>query len=760
MPKQFFYICALLLLFDSPVSGQVATVTDFSFDVLTGEFSVTGTEGEDSILITVSDDNTVEVGNVETNVGADEVNTIFVDGLGGDDNIDLSAVVAANFTSISAAAGAITIEGGAGNDTIFGSALNDTIKGEAGDDSIYGGPGDDHLLGDRPIGVQDGLVLDFQEITSRLGNMPHPDFAGQYLYNFDRTKDTEIADINNDGLPDIFDANSSVNREDFGAIFTSDAVVIRLNDGVGGFTVETIIPADQATTYDADIVDLDDDGYPDLIRTLRAGPEDDAVDKITVHFNRKGVIENGKPVWFDIDNPHYSHEPGGRPDDVAVGHLDDDDLLDFAIARRNLGGVEVYLNDGGRSFTPLDSTVLLATDEGSTHDVFLVDANRDTFLDIVAVNESGGRNSRLFLNDGNANFTRDEDQVFQSAFSGASADFNRDGFDDLIFAGSFNSTVALNNPASPGQFMPPVRLDSSQSGRFYDIEIGDIDNDGDLDAVAPQISGRARIWLNDGIGVFSLFGGADPLPGLDSGSVLSADMIDFDLDGDLDVYIAGDDSGRSRNQFFENISIQSGNDHLEGGPGHDTICGGAGDDIIFGGTKGGESIVGDVNRDGLVDDLDISPFIRLLQSGTFQFEADINGNGVVNFLDIGPFTVLLEGEVLVDGDDILKGDAGADLIFGGAGADTLFAFRPGVGDVNRDGAVDFSDIPPFIAVLMAGTYQFEADVDGNGLVNFADIPPFVDLLNGIVEPQLLRDARKDVLIPGFSTGDALIRDGS
>ena len=52
-----------------------------------------------------------------------------------------------------------------------------------------------------------------------------------------------------------------------------------------------------------------------------------------------------------------------------------------------------------------------------------------------------------------------------------------------------------------------------------------------------------------------------------------------------------------------------------------------------------------------------------------------------------------------------------------------------LGDVNLDSAVDFSDIPAFIAVLQSGEYQAEADCDENGLVSFADIPAFVAILS-------------------------------
>lgn len=47
--------------------------------------------------------------------------------------------------------------------------------------------------------------------------------------------------------------------------------------------------------------------------------------------------------------------------------------------------------------------------------------------------------------------------------------------------------------------------------------------------------------------------------------------------------------------------------------------------------------LGDVNRDGSVNLLDIGPFIDLLNSGGFQLEADMNGDGVVNLLDVQGF---------------------------------------------------------------------------------------------------------------------------
>ena len=50
---------------------------------------------------------------------------------------------------------------------------------------------------------------------------------------------------------------------------------------------------------------------------------------------------------------------------------------------------------------------------------------------------------------------------------------------------------------------------------------------------------------------------------------------------------------------------------------------------------------GDVNLDGHVNLLDVTPFINLLSSGQFQAEADMNCDGSVNLLDVSLFVELL-----------------------------------------------------------------------------------------------------------------------
>ncbi len=55
-------------------------------------------------------------------------------------------------------------------------------------------------------------------------------------------------------------------------------------------------------------------------------------------------------------------------------------------------------------------------------------------------------------------------------------------------------------------------------------------------------------------------------------------------------------------------------------------------------------LLGDINRDGTVGFLDISPFVELLAAGDFQIEADLNQDDEVNFLDVAPFIFIMSSD--------------------------------------------------------------------------------------------------------------------
>ena len=51
-----------------------------------------------------------------------------------------------------------------------------------------------------------------------------------------------------------------------------------------------------------------------------------------------------------------------------------------------------------------------------------------------------------------------------------------------------------------------------------------------------------------------------------------------------------------------------------------------------------------------------------------------------------------------------------------------------LGDCNQDGAVDFTDVFPFIQALTTTSFLVEADIDQSGEVTFEDIALFIAIL--------------------------------
>jgi hypothetical protein len=84
--------------------------------------------------------------------------------------------------------------------------------------------------------------------------------------------------------------------------------------------------------------------------------------------------------------------------------------------------------------------------------------------------------------------------------------------------------------------------------------LGDLDGDGDLDAVAGEFYGTLHFYENTGnadtAAFVERFGGANPLSGFDVGSFSAPALGDVDRDGDLDVVVGDEPNGVFA--YFEN----------------------------------------------------------------------------------------------------------------------------------------------------------------------------------------------------------------
>ncbi len=393
----------------------------------------------------------------------------------------------------------------------------------------------------------------------------------------------------------------------------------------------------------AELADLDGDGDVDLFAGCRNHPDGPPCSKMQVWLNNgSGQFSAG---WS-----------GGTPPvaDVKLGDLDNDGDLDAFVTKSSPHGSgpnEVWQKDGQGNFE--NSRQRLSD---TARDVELGDVDGDGDLD--AVTASLGVPSKVWLNDGTGIFTDSRQRIPEWMYRVALGDLDGDGDLDAWFGRGTDSPdhvdrVYLND--GTGNFTDSgQRLNTVSTG---DVQLGDLDGDGDLDAYLANGNGRGgnipdRVWFNDGTGKFT-----DSGQRLGRSVSLSVELGDVDDDGDLDAVVTGG------SLLFGNEVKQPNDVWLNDGKGFFTHSGqeignestvkvqlgdldNDGDLDAFFGNMGQDSevwfnvqlIAGDANRDGVFNQLDI---VQILQSAKYQTgqpatwaEGDFNRDGVFDQLDI------------------------------------------------------------------------------------------------------------------------------
>jgi len=205
--------------------------------------------------------------------------------------------------------------------------------------------------------------------------------------------------------------------------------------------------------------------------------------------------------------------------------------------------------------TPLFDIYELLNDSGQaawglTSADFNIDGNID-FAVSHATSPFHYNTITIFYNNGTANFTRDDVYFFTYSYINDidAGDFDNDGDIDLIFTYSEHQgwvyvygIVSILYNDGTNTFGNKTMLIKRGSGVPYDPEgrhnphvaSADYDNDGDLDLLVGDNSGKIEFYLNNGTGNFTSAGIVHDFGHLSWG-VTSAD---YDGDGDIDFLVA------------------------------------------------------------------------------------------------------------------------------------------------------------------------------------------------------------------------------
>lgn len=206
------------------------------------------------------------------------------------------------------------------------------------------------------------------------------------------------------------------------------------------------------------------------------------------------------------------------------------------------------------------------------------DYDNDGDLDLFVANFTGPRSdqgptidaaNQLYQNNGDGTFTRVLIDFLSSFQTGSNLgfwiDYDNDGWLDLLVTNGFGgpATNTLHRNQGDGTFAIDTDVAFVQQRmNSLGTSWADYDNDGDLDMFAPTVFANPNyLYRNDGDGVFTTIVDV-PFAGSNQNSQMGT-WVDYDSDGDEDLYLINFSIGSNANQFFRNQYQETGSTSFE-----------------------------------------------------------------------------------------------------------------------------------------------------------------------------------------------------
>ena len=290
--------------------------------------------------------------------------------------------------------------------------------------------------------------------------------------------------------------------------------------------------------------DIDNDGDIDLIV-----PQGD-------YLPLRLFLNQGDGSFVSAASDHGLSIVGDVAAGAMLADLDGNGYLDLVLTGLRGFGIRLYLNSGGQ-FTEATAAWGLASTTFDSYSAAAADIDGDGRLDLAVshwdnANYAPGHAGHLWQNSGSsltdistsAGLGILQGPGLDLTFTPILADMDGDHRPDLLISSDFKTTRAFHNLGN-GHFEAwDARQFDDENGMGGDV--GDFDNDGDLDWFVSSIYDPAgvplggqgftgnRLYRNDGGGNFT---DVSEAAGVRQGYWgWGSCMVDFDLDGWLDIY--------------------------------------------------------------------------------------------------------------------------------------------------------------------------------------------------------------------------------
>ena len=332
-----------------------------------------------------------------------------------------------------------------------------------------------------------------------------------------------VGDYDNDGYDDLYVTGYGGNH-------------LYHNNGNGTFTDVTQSSGTGGSGWSTSAawVDLDNDGLLDLV-VLRYVKWD--FDDVWCGEHRDGYRAYCHPDVFQPTTPLVYHNDGGghftevsakigldKPGKglgIAIGDFDGDNKVDVAIANDSMLE-QLYRGKGDGTFEEVGMSAEIAVDgDGRTYagmGIDLQDYDNDGLPDLIITNLANQKYA-LYHNNGDGSFSYDSYisgiggmTLLHSGWGIHFLDYDNDGRKDLLVVqGHDLDTIELNYPQL--HYKEPMLLANNTGQGFVDVSaesgevfhqawagrglaVGDLDNDGLVDAVVTTNDGPAYVLRN------------------------------------------------------------------------------------------------------------------------------------------------------------------------------------------------------------------------------------------------------------------------